>query len=172
MSSDKERGLPSENNNPDRLQRRVWAKAMRRLVYHPAYLLGITISAIFISEALIMLFLPPLTPGKAALLDAVLLTVFVFPMLYLFLLRPVRLLIRRQKELIDELREALSKIRALSGMLPICSHCKKIRNDKGYWQRIEVYIREHSEAEFTHGLCPDCAKKLYPEYLGEKKGKD
>jgi len=49
-------------------------------------------------------------------------------------------------------------------MLPICAACKKIRDDKGYWNQIESYIREHSEAEFSHGICPDCAKKLYPDY--------
>lgn len=57
---------------------------------------------------------------------------------------------------------ALADIRVLSGLLPICSNCKKIRDDRGYWGQIETYIREHSEAEFTHGICPDCAAKLYP----------
>jgi hypothetical protein len=66
--------------------------------------------------------------------------------------------------LIEELTEALSKVKTLSGLLPICSSCKKIRNDKGYWQQVETYVKEHSDAEFTHGLCPDCVKKLYPEY--------
>jgi len=66
---------------------------------------------------------------------------------------------RREKEL----EEALSQIKALKGLLPICASCKKIRKDDGYWQQIESYIREHSEAEFSHGMCPDCAKRLYPE---------
>ncbi len=75
---------------------------------------------------------------------------------------------RRQAEeerehLILELKEALAKIKTLNGLLPICSWCKKIRNDSGYWQQIEVYIRDHSEAEFTHGICPDCLKKSYEE---------
>jgi PAS domain S-box-containing protein len=69
-----------------------------------------------------------------------------------------------RERLILELQEALAKIKTLSGMLPICSSCKKIRNDTGYWQQIEVYICDHSEAEFTHGICPDCMKKLYGEY--------
>ena len=51
-----------------------------------------------------------------------------------------------------------------SGLLPICSSCKKIRDDKGYWNQIEGYIREHSDATFSHGICPDCTKALYPEY--------
>jgi PAS domain S-box-containing protein len=66
--------------------------------------------------------------------------------------------------LILELRDALSKVRTLSGMLPICASCKKIRNDKGYWEQIETYVRDRSEADFTHGMCPDCAKKLYPDF--------
>lgn len=68
-----------------------------------------------------------------------------------------------REKLIKELREALAKIKTLSGMLPICSSCKKIRDDNGYWNQIEVYIRDHSEAEFTHGICPECFKKLYPD---------
>jgi PAS domain S-box-containing protein len=62
------------------------------------------------------------------------------------------------------LREKESEIKQLRGMLPICSSCKKIRDDKGYWSQIETYIKEHSEAEFTHGICPECLIKLYPEY--------
>ena len=61
------------------------------------------------------------------------------------------------------LREHKSEIKQLRGMLPICSSCKKIRDDKGYWNQIEVYINEHSEAEFSHGMCPACMKSLYPE---------
>jgi len=72
-----------------------------------------------------------------------------------------------RERMIVELREALAKVRTLSGLLPICANCKKIRTDQGYWQSIESYIGEHSEAEFTHGLCPDCMKKLYPEYCDE-----
>jgi len=64
----------------------------------------------------------------------------------------------------ENLEAALSKIKTLSGMLPICSHCKKIRDDKGYWNQVESYIHEHTDAEFSHGICPDCAKKYYPEF--------
>jgi hypothetical protein len=73
-----------------------------------------------------------------------------------------------RERLIIELRDALSTIRTLRGMLPICSSCKKIRNDDGYWEQIDVYIRDHTEAEFSHGICPECAKKLYPQYYKEK----
>jgi len=67
--------------------------------------------------------------------------------------------------LITELQNALTKVKLLSGLLPICASCKRIRDDKGYWRQIEVYIREHSEAEFSHGICPDCVTKLYPWFL-------
>jgi len=73
-----------------------------------------------------------------------------------------------REKLIRELREAIDKIKTLSGMLPICASCKKIRDDKGYWKQIEEYLRDHSEAEFSHSLCPDCAKKLYPEFYQEE----
>jgi PAS domain S-box-containing protein len=65
--------------------------------------------------------------------------------------------------LITELQNALSEVKTLSGLLPICASCKKIRDDKGYWNQIESYIREHSGAEFTHGICPECMKTLHPE---------
>ncbi len=66
------------------------------------------------------------------------------------------------RERTTELENALVEVKALSGMLPICASCKKIRDDQGYWNEIADYISEHSEAEFTHGICPNCAKKLYP----------
>jgi DNA-binding response OmpR family regulator len=69
-----------------------------------------------------------------------------------------------REALVAELQDALVKVKTLKGLLPICASCKKIRNDQGYWQRVEVYIEEHSLVEFTHGLCPDCAKELYPEF--------
>jgi DNA repair exonuclease SbcCD ATPase subunit len=68
-----------------------------------------------------------------------------------------------------ELESALANIRQLSGMLPICSSCKKIRNDSGYWEQIEAYVRDHSEIEFSHSLCPDCSKKLYSDLLPKKE---
>ncbi|MDJ0876752.1 MAG: response regulator, partial [Desulfobacterales bacterium] len=64
-----------------------------------------------------------------------------------------------------KLLAALKEIKILSGLLPICAACKKIRDDKGYWNQIESYINEHSEAEFSHSICPDCAQNLYP-HLG------
>lgn len=67
------------------------------------------------------------------------------------------------EERTEELQQAQSKIKILKGFLPICAHCKKIRDDRGYWNQIESYIRDHSEAEFSHGICPVCAKELYPD---------
>jgi PAS domain S-box-containing protein len=72
-----------------------------------------------------------------------------------------------REKLIHELQDAAAKIKTLSRMLPICSSCKKIRDDKGYWNQIENYITKHSETEFTHGICPPCAKKLYGELYKE-----
>jgi len=63
-----------------------------------------------------------------------------------------------------QLEKALSEIKSLRGILPICAGCKRIRDDAGYWQQVEQYVQEHSEAEFSHSICPDCMKKLYPGY--------
>ncbi|MFI5295266.1 MAG: hypothetical protein ACHQ0Y_09610 [Thermodesulfovibrionales bacterium] len=68
-----------------------------------------------------------------------------------------------RRNLINKLENAVKEIKQLSGLLPICASCKKIRDDKGCWNQIETYISKHSEAEFTHSICPECAKKLYPE---------
>ncbi len=75
-----------------------------------------------------------------------------------------RVVLEEEREnLIAELQDALKNVKTLKGMLPICAACKKIRDDKGYWRQIEAFVSEHSEAEFSHGLCPDCAIKLYPD---------
>lgn len=68
----------------------------------------------------------------------------------------------------EKLKTALDEIKTLKGILPICASCKKIRDDQGYWNQIEAYIREHSDALFTHSICPDCMKKLYPEYVEDQ----
>jgi PleD family two-component response regulator len=80
----------------------------------------------------------------------------------------LRALMKEKEKLIVELQEALAKVKTLSGLLPICSSCKKIRDDKGYWNQIETYIRQRSEADFTHGICPTCAMKLYPGLVKDK----
>jgi PAS domain S-box-containing protein len=68
-----------------------------------------------------------------------------------------------REKLIRELQEALVRVKQLSGLLPICASCKKVREDNGYWTQIEAYVRDHSEADFSHGICPDCARRLYPD---------
>ena len=72
-----------------------------------------------------------------------------------------------REELIAELQHAFEEVNFLSGLLPICASCKKIRDDKGYWKKIETYISSHSKVEFSHSICPDCAQKLYPELYNE-----
>ncbi|MCM2358830.1 MAG: PAS domain S-box protein [Geobacteraceae bacterium] len=76
-----------------------------------------------------------------------------------------------RERLILELQDALARVKTLSGMLPICAGCKKIRDDKGYWNQLEAYISDHSEALFSHGLCPDCLKKAYEDLEEVKKRK-
>jgi len=68
-----------------------------------------------------------------------------------------------RERLISELQDALSKVKTLSGLLPICSHCKKIRDDKGYWNQVEKYVSEHTDARFSHSICPSCLREFYPE---------
>ena len=76
--------------------------------------------------------------------------------------------IEEEKErLILELQNALAQVKKLSGFIPICASCKKVRDDKGYWRQVEEYVSDHSEALFSHGICPDCMKKLYPEFADD-----
>jgi PAS domain S-box-containing protein len=85
---------------------------------------------------------------------------------WLIVLRDItqRKQIEKEREaLILDLQDALSKVKVLSGLLPICASCKKIRDDRGYWNQLETYISEHTNADFTHGICPDCAERLYPQ---------
>ena len=67
----------------------------------------------------------------------------------------------------EQLEKSAAEVKRLGGLLPICASCKKIRNDKGYWEQVEQYIGDRSEAEFSHGICPECARKLYPEYADQ-----
>ncbi len=76
----------------------------------------------------------------------------------------IKTLIESKERLIEELRSAIGNAKQLSGLLPICAACKKIRNDAGYWQQIEQYLKQHSEAQFSHGICPECARHLYSDY--------
>ena len=70
---------------------------------------------------------------------------------------------------VEELQKAFDQIKTLRGIVPICASCKKIRDDQGFWNKVEVYISEHTEAEFSHGMCPECMAKMYPEYVALSK---
>ncbi len=99
--------------------------------------------------------------------------IFLVFALAVFSLRRWRDVVASEKKLAQqnkELQEALKEIHQLKGIIPICSSCKKIRDDEGYWHQVEVYIRDHSEAEFSHGICPVCMKKLYPQYVQNDPG--
>lgn len=83
---------------------------------------------------------------------------------------------QERERLISELKQAVDNIKTLRGLLPMCAWCKKVRNDKGYWQRVETYVQEHSDASFSHGICPECFKKIDPEtaaevFVNDKVGK-
>jgi len=145
----------------------------------PVKLFAITMVSIFVVEAVIMLILnilPPMSLHIEMLLDAFLLSFLVFPVLYFFLLRPMILHIDERRHAEEEmgkaifnLQDVLSKVDTLTGLLPICAKCKKIRDDNGYWNDVELYIRDHSEAEFSHSICPECAKELYPGFYKKDK---
>ncbi len=76
---------------------------------------------------------------------------------------------RELKKQTEELQRALGEIRQLKGIIPICSSCKKIRDDRGFWHQVESYLQSHSDAAFSHGICPDCVKKLYPDLWNKKE---
>ncbi len=86
------------------------------------------------------------------------------------LIRAILYAIERQK-LIVKLQDALEEIKTLQGFLPICAHCKDIRDDEGYWHQIEDYIHTHSEAEFSHSICPECAEKFYSQWIDPQEMK-
>lgn len=96
--------------------------------------------------------------------------------LYLFTTERYSIALREslteREKLISELQDALARIKTLRGFVPICSYCKKIRNDKNYWEHLETYITERSEAEFTHSICPECASKVMAEFSQMKVGKE
>jgi len=133
----------------------------------------IVLFASIISEGVgILILYQTKTPhSNLILLDALLLVILLMPVLYYFVYRPldadmneIDRLNREKDNTIVELNTALREIKTLRGIIPICASCKKIRDDRENWKQIELYIKEHSDAEFSHGLCPECAEKLYPEY--------
>jgi PAS domain S-box-containing protein len=82
---------------------------------------------------------------------------------YLMDITPRKEAEKEREELVKVLQEALAEVKRLSGLLPICASCKKVRDDKGYWEQVEIYVEKHTEAEFSHSICPECEKKLYPD---------
>jgi len=80
-----------------------------------------------------------------------------------------KLMQEEREKLITELQAAMENVKMLSGLLPICSSCKKIRDDDGYWNQLEGYIQKHSIATFTHSVCPECFPKLYPDFAAMQK---
>ena len=108
-------------------------------------------------------------------LDSFLIVVFLLPAIYFAAYRPMKAYIDAIRQLnsdneraLSELQTAMQEIKVLKGILPICAKCKKIRDDQGYWQQVERYISDHTDARFSHGLCQPCATLLYPEYFSDK----
>ncbi len=101
---------------------------------------------------------------------ALIVAVASFPAASYYMLQEILLANQELDEKVEELEDALRHVRRLQGLLPICMWCHRIRNDKESWERIELYISEHSDARFTHGLCPDCAREHYPGLGAQKPG--
>ncbi|MCG6949798.1 MAG: hypothetical protein LJE93_12875 [Acidobacteria bacterium] len=94
------------------------------------------------------------------------LATFLFISLLAFTVETLRELFEREsRALIEQLETALSEVKTLKRLLPICANCKKIRDDRGYWNQIESYLKEHADTSFTHSVCPDCMEELYPEFV-------
>lgn len=84
----------------------------------------------------------------------------------------IRMAIDCEKELNEELSQRIAEVKQLTGLLPICANCKNIRDDQGYWHQVESYVRQHSEAKFSHGICPACIEKLYPDFASKSAKQD
>lgn len=143
--------------------------------YRPSYLVLFTSVLVFAVEAMIMVliqYLPRIGPLQEAILDAVVLLLIVFPVFHYVILKPIDAHIAdkarieaENNNLIAELQEALREVQTLQGIIPICAWCKNIRTDDGYWQKVETYISEHTRADFTHSICPQCADAIYEDEL-------
>ena len=135
------------------------------------------IGAVFVAELGVMFVLPLVLPGEALLLQAVVDSTVLIALVSPFMVRLDRRRSRAEAEaaqlaeaqatLVRDLQRALAEVKTLSGLLPICAACKKIRDDQGYWNQIEVYLGEHSDVKFSHGVCPECARTLYGEFLAD-----
>lgn len=145
----------------------VWKK--RKLLFELTIILALSIVVYAISSIYDLLEkLAKLSEAHEGweLDELMMVSIFLVLAMSIFSVRRWQEVRKSEKELkqnIGDLQKALAEIKQLRGIIPICSGCKKIRNDAGSWQQIESYVREHSEAEFSHGICPDCMKRLYPD---------
>jgi len=127
---------------------------------NPARMLWIIVGGVSGAEALFELVVywrPTMSPYMEAILDGMFIMSVALPLVYFIVYRPMRLLI-------SHYRSALDEVRTLRGIITICSACKKIRTDAQSWDQMEAYVQAHSEAQFSHGLCPECIQRLYPEH--------
>ena len=137
----------------------------------------ITVAAIIFSVTLRIIISLLSNEGKVivddVLVSVVIPTIIAPVMAYIFakLLKQIDDAEFENAQLVLELQEALANARTLSGLLPICATCKKIRDDAGYWHQVEVYIRDHAEVDFSHGLCPECNKDLKAQIAELKQSK-
>ena len=126
---------------------------------HPVRMFWVVVGGVSGAEALfelMLFFRPTMSPYSEAVLDAVFIMAVALPLMYIIVYRPMR-------SLINQYRSAIDEVRTLRGIITICSACKKIRTDAQSWDQMEAYVQAHSEAKFSHGLCPDCIQRLYPE---------
>jgi len=126
---------------------------------HPVRMLWIIVGGVVGAEALFELAVywrPTMSPYVEAILDGSFILAVTLILVFVVMYRPMRLLISQYRSAIDE-------VRTLRGIITICSACKKIRTDEQSWSQMEAYVQAHSEAKFSHALCPDCIRRLYPE---------
>lgn len=126
---------------------------------HPLRMLCVVVGGVAGAEAVFELAVywrPTMSPYIEAILDGSFILAITLMLVYIAVYRPMRFLI-------NQYRSALDEVRTLRGIITICSACKKIRSDAQSWEQMEAYVQAHSEAKFSHGLCPDCIQRLYPE---------
>lgn len=126
---------------------------------NPVGMLLVVVGGVAAAEGLfelILLWRPTMSPYIEAVLDSGFLVAVALPLVYIRVYRPMH-------QLIDQYCSALNEVKTLRGIITICSVCKKIRTGRQSWEMVEAYVRAHSEAEFSHGLCPECVRKHYPE---------
>ena len=137
----------------------------------------IIILTAMVAEGIGMLIIHHTGTAHSALvyLDSLLIVAILLPAVYFVVYRPMTTYIKAILQLnseneraLEQLQIAMQEIKVLKGILPICANCKKIRDDQGYWRQIEQYISDHSDACFSHGICQECAKLLYPEYYSDR----